>query len=355
MIKKLGRAILAAFASGALAVPSIVSADDGGKTVRGPEPGKCIFSTEVMPKDKFSHRSYSKVKDLFKPTDPIAVRCFYEGGAQSNFAKLGRVANTMRDSATFFSELEWINTTGGGSFSDFRIVAYKQSYNAGWTSQRFDLTSHHAVCDFKLKGQKAREYGAHSDGCVNYQRFMETAGKKYGRNPTGPQEFCVRLFVRFANASQWRTVGNERRYEPDYVEKTMARGCFKIDFDGIAHVVPAQGAPELAANGLSNRVEPEMAQVLVDLGTACIDLPIGGTETCGCFSEMAQAKGLPGFSDTAARLWIMNALNPGAFSQEQKMAVMARASAKDRRDAIGPTVGNWGGDIVARCRTAKMS
>lgn len=200
-------------------------AQDGTRKVTGPEPGKCIFSTKVMPKDRFSDPAYSRVKTVFTLSDPIAVRCFYENGAQDNYKSLGSQANTMRDSGKYFAELEWTNENARGSFSDFRIKAVNHNFRTGWTQQRYDLTSDYAECDFKLRGQDQRKYRAKSDGCIDFAGFIQSRGV----GDPGQQEFCIRIFMRFANSKQWRSVGNEQRYEPVYIEKTMARGCFKVD------------------------------------------------------------------------------------------------------------------------------
>ncbi|MEM9837652.1 MAG: hypothetical protein AAF830_00710 [Pseudomonadota bacterium] len=214
----------------AIGLSHSAAAADGQRTVKGPEPGKCIFSTEVMPKGDFRNSAYRKVKDTFALGDPIAVRCFYEMGQQSNYASLGRVANSMRDSGKYYAEYEWTKPDGSpGSHSDFRIVAYNHNFRADWDQQRYDLTDDHAACDFQIKGRKQQEFGAKSSGCMDFAKFTQIQSKKMRVKAPETPEFCIRVFMKFANTRSLRTVGNDLREEPDYVEKTMARGCFKVD------------------------------------------------------------------------------------------------------------------------------
>lgn len=230
----MGRSYAGVFTCAAIILSSLISsetaADVGKRTVRGPEPGQCIFSTRVMPKGEFRDPAYSLVKTVFTENEPIAVRCFYELGQQAEYARLGRIANSMRDSGKYFAEYEWTKPDGApGSHSDFRIVAYNHNYTADWDQQRYDLTDDYAACDFQLKGNDAREFGAKPSGCMDFARFTELQSRALRVPPPEQPEFCIRIFMKFANTRSLRNVGNSVREEPDYVEKTMARGCFAVD------------------------------------------------------------------------------------------------------------------------------
>lgn len=325
-----------------LAAP--LSAQDGTRTVSGPERGECIFSTEVMPKNQFSHSAYKKVKTVFSASDPIAVRCFYEDGNQSNYRSLGSVANSMRDSGKYYAEFEWTNENSRSSFSDFRIKAVNHNYNGSWDQQRYDLTSDYAECDFKLRGRDKSKYRAKSDGCMDFAGFIKSRNIS---NP-GQQEFCVRIFMKFANSKQWRTIGNEQRLEPVYVEKTMSRGCFKVDLGG------ARLSLNNATVGVpTSSVPADNGVVLANLDKACKQMPYGRGNVCQCVRKEAQAKGLNYMSQGAANLWIMSSFNPSAFSESERRAVYDTASADDRAAAADPAMAQLGGHFLATCVNAQ--
>lgn len=324
-----------------LGVPSY--AQDGTRSVSGPERGKCIFSTKVMPKNDFSHSAYKKVKSLFSPGEPIAVRCFYENGEQSNYRSLGSVANSLRDSGKYYAELEWTNENSRSSFSDFRIKAVNHNYNGSWDQQRYDLTSDYAECDFKLRGRDKSKYRAKADGCMDFAGFVQSRDI----SDPGQQEFCVRIFMKFANSKQWRTVGNEERLEPVYVEKTMSRGCFKVDLGGAKLSLDGpSGAP-------TSSVPPADGTVLANLDKACKNMPYGNGGVCKCMRKEAEAKGLAYMSPGAANLWITSSFNPGAFTQGERRAAYDAASADDRAAAADSSMAEIGGHFLATCVNAQ--
>lgn len=204
------------------------SAQDGTRTVSSNEPGNCIFSTDVMPNGQFSHPAYKKVKTLFQVDEVIAGRCFYEEGSQQSYFSRGKVANTMRDAKRYFVELEWMNPRSTGSFKDYTVKSAYHNVNAGWDQQRYAVSPNFSDCNFKFSGSDIAKNNARPNGCVDFAGFIRSQ-----KIPDpGQEEFCIRVYMKFADAWTYRTIGGTTRKEPEYLEKTMARGCFKIDFTG---------------------------------------------------------------------------------------------------------------------------
>ena len=317
-------------------------ADQQTRQLSGPELGKCVFSTEVMPKNSFGHSAYSKVTTDFESGDPIAARCFYELGSQENYAALGRVANSMRDSGKYFAELEWTKPDGAiGSHSDFRIVAYKHNFRNDWDQQRYDLTSDFAECDFKLKGDEKRKFGAKSDGCMNFDKFTHLQSKKLKVSVPESPEFCVRIFMNFANSESIRTIGGQVQKIPDYVEKTMARGCFNVNLSNA----------EFSDSQTSNDIEVTHGIALQNIDKACAGMPFGNPTFCECYKSSAISAGLGSFSSQAANVWSIVTLNPGAFSAEERQSALMNASEKARAEAASSDLSMIAGTMLSECQS----
>lgn len=302
--------------------------------------GECIFSTDVMPKNDFSHPAYSKITRQFTDSDPIAARCFYGEGVQEKYAKLGRIANSMRDEGKYFAEYEWIKPDeAGGSHDDFRIVAYNHNFRADWNQQRYDLTSDHAECDFKIKGDKKRQFGAKSDGCMDFSRFTKLQSQRLGVSaPTNP-EFCVRVFVKFANREIYEETNGAIVREPDYVEKTMARGCFKVRID-------ASGQSSKTIDvGVSHKT------ALANLTKACETGPLGGPQYCNCVKTAAVDGGLGSYSPNAANLFAVTMINPSAFTAAERESAFGNATNNDRTEAASRDLAELNAQFQMSCQS----
>ncbi len=207
--------------------------------VAGPQPGKCIFSTQLMPPDKYSDPAYSRVTANFSEGDRIHIRCFYAQPLRE-YAKLGSTGNTLRDKQTYYAHLIWKrkyeNTPGKDAHN---LATVWRSYtNPSLRRERFELMDSD-TCSFEFKDFRAKKYGAFPSGCVNLGNNIRKFAGVSRPQLRVPEvaEVCVR--VRLASANAWRTRQENNTYvrEPDYKNKVIAEGCFNYkmnDSGGVA-------------------------------------------------------------------------------------------------------------------------
>ncbi|MEO9600264.1 hypothetical protein [Parasphingorhabdus sp.] len=243
----------AAMASFILPV-SNAQAEGPFRKVSGPAPGKCIFSSDLMPPDRYSDPAYSKVTSNFVEGEPIHIRCFYKQPL-SHYAKLGSVANTLRNKNTYYVHLLWKRKFENNSGNDEHglAVVWRSYTNPGLKRERFELMDS-KNCSFEFKDFRAKKYGAFPSGCVNLGNNIRKYAENSRYRVPERTEICVRVRVASANGYRNRSTNTNNVREPDYRNTIIAEDCFNYKLDASKAGGSASSA---SANPLMGRVSEE--------------------------------------------------------------------------------------------------
>ncbi len=324
----------------AVFVPLFSASAEPFRTVTMVEPGKCIFSTSVMPNNRFSDPAYRRVTSVFEAGEKIAARCFYGLKNQEAYYSLGRVANTLRDSGKYYYELEWIRPEGvGGSFRELSIKTYNQNYNPDWNQQRFNMTPGFGECSVDFKGDAARKYGADSNGCMDYVGYIKQQAKRFNFSPPAQSEFCVRVYMKYANSEEFRQSGASVVKEPIYTKKTMSEGCFTVDMSKATLTDAGTSADDTRKTHMV---------ALSNLETICASDTSNSPEKCTCYSDQAIEQGIGDFSANAAAISSMM-IDLGSFEPANFQSTINNATQSEKQEAASSDMNRLYSRIYEAC------